>query len=110
MPLARPQWRDIERAVWWVRSGGRSFPASIVGRRHDRTRIRYDRGCMTAAHATFAAAGDKFEAAIEASDHVRLAWQANEVVVFDNWRMLHARGAAKGSDTNVRHLQRILVR
>jgi hypothetical protein len=109
LPLAIHQWRDIERAVWWVRSGVRSFPASIATRSHERIRLRYDRGCMTAADPTFAAAGDVLEAAIEASDHVRLSWQADDVVVFDNWRILHARGTARGSDAGVRRLQRILV-
>ena len=110
LPLTARQSREIERAVWWVRSGGRSFPASIVKRTGEVTVIRYDRGCMAAANPAFAAAGDLFDAAIEASDHVRLSWQADDAVVFDNWRMLHARGTASGPDTGVRRLQRILVR
>jgi alpha-ketoglutarate-dependent taurine dioxygenase len=109
LPLTSRQWREVERAVWWVRSGGRSFPASIV-KRKEGALFRYDRGCMTAAHRAFGAAGDLLEAAIEASDHVCLSWRPHDVIVFDNWRMLHARGTACGSDTGVRRLQRILVR
>jgi alpha-ketoglutarate-dependent taurine dioxygenase len=110
LPLGARQWRDIERAVWWVRSGARSFPASIMTRSHQGTLLRYDRGCMEPSVPEFARVGGVLESAIEASEHIRLTWKPNDVVVVDNWRILHARGAASRLDRGARRLQRILVR
>lgn len=101
--------RALERAVWWVRSGGRGFPASIIKRERDGTRVRYDRGCMTPADPAFTPAGEYFEQALRQASHVRLEWQRNDLVIIDNWRMLHARAAAEGLDAGSRRLQRILV-
>lgn len=109
LPLNERQWREVERAVWWVRSGGRGFPTSIVKRWQDQWLVRYDRGCMTPADRAFVAAGELFEETLHGAAYVRLQWQRNAVVVFDNWRMLHARGAADGGDAGIRCLQRILV-
>jgi alpha-ketoglutarate-dependent taurine dioxygenase len=109
LAFAERQWRALERTVWWVRSGGRGFPASIVKRARDGIRIRYDRGCMTPADLAFTLAGEFFEQALRQISHVRLEWQRNDMVIIDNWRMLHARAAAEGLDAGSRRLQRILV-
>jgi alpha-ketoglutarate-dependent taurine dioxygenase len=110
LPLHRRHWRTVERAVWWVHSGMRSFPASIVGRSPRGRFLRYDRGCMAPAHPVFAEAAHMLEAAIGATTHLPLSWKVNDVVVFDNWRVLHARGSTSLPDTSVRLLERILVR
>lgn len=109
LSFAERQWRALERAVWWVRSGGRGFPASIVTRREGMI-VRYDRGCMTPADPAFICAGELFEQALRQVAHLRLEWQRDDVVIFDNWRMLHARGDGDGRDAGLRRLQRILVR
>jgi hypothetical protein len=110
LSLTDSQWRTLERAVCWVRSGGRGFLAPIVSHRCDGTTIRYDGGCMTPADPSFAEAVELFEHSVNAAPHVRLEWQRNDVVIFDNWRILHARGDADGGDSGVRCLQRVLVR
>lgn len=108
-PFAERQWRTLERAVWWVRSGGRGFPASIAKRERGGMVVRYDRGCMAPADPTFTLAGELFEQALRQAPHVRLEWQRDDLVIIDNWRMLHARAAAEGRDTASRRLQRVLV-
>ena len=109
LPFAQRQWQALERAVWWVRSGGRGFPASIVKRGRDGMSFRYDRGCMSPADPAFTFAGELFEQALNQAPHVRLEWQRDDLVIVDNWRMMHGRTAAKGRDVGLRRLQRILV-
>lgn len=110
LSLTDRQWRALERAVCWVRSGGRGFLAAIVGHRDGRTMIRYDGGCMAPADPSFAGAAELFRDAVSAAPHVRLEWQRDDLVIFDNWRILHARGGASRADSGVRCLQRVLVR
>lgn len=109
LPFAERHWRALERAVWWVRSGGRGFPASVVKRELNRMTVRYDPGCMTPADPAFIPAGEFLEQALREAAHVLLQWQRNDLVIIDNWRMLHARAAAEGRDAGSRRLQRILV-
>jgi hypothetical protein len=109
LPFAERQWRALERAVWWVRSGGRGFPASIVKRVRGGMIVRYDRGCMTPADPAFTLAGELFEQALRQAPRVRLEWRRDDLVIIDNWRILHARAAADGRDAGSRRLQRILV-
>jgi alpha-ketoglutarate-dependent taurine dioxygenase len=42
--------------------------------------------------------------------HVNVKWQRGDVLVVDNWRMLHARAPGGSDDAGIRRLERILVR
>jgi alpha-ketoglutarate-dependent taurine dioxygenase len=108
--LSPRQRRAIKRAVWWVRSGGRAFLASVLSVSSDGERVRYDRGCMMPADPAFAPAASVFEEVLGSTTPMSVAWRAGDVVVIDNWRLLHARADGDGSDAGKRLLQRILVR
>lgn len=103
-------WRLLERAVWWVSSGGRAFPASIVRSNPTGRTIRYDAGCMKPAAAGFVESQCVFESALESASPTPVSWKANDLLIFDNWRMLHARAVGPTDDRGMRHLQRVLVR
>lgn len=109
LSLQARQWRDLERAVWWVHSGGRAFLTSVVREQDRRRVVRYDRGCMRPAVGACAGIADFFESAIEKALQHRLNWRQGDLVIFDNWRMLHARAAADGHDAGIRVLERVLV-
>jgi alpha-ketoglutarate-dependent taurine dioxygenase len=64
---------------------------------------------MQPAEQAFVAAGDLMEAAIERASVVALRWEAGDVAVIDNWRMLHGRAAGGVRDVGVRTLERVLV-
>ncbi len=65
---------------------------------------------MTPADPSFVDAASILHQALEQAVEVRLDWRANEVIVIDNWRMLHAREDGDDRDVDSRQLQRILVR
>jgi hypothetical protein len=73
-----------------VRNGRRSFYGSILDA--DRTFIRFDRGCMTPlsqrGHTALDVFSDQRHAGILHSHN----WRAGQIIVFDNWRVLHGRG------------------
>ena len=76
-------------SVFRVRNGRRSFFASVLDR--SRPFVRFDPGCMLPVDAegedTFAALSDIVEAKALSID-----WSVGDVLVFDNWRLLHGRG------------------
>jgi len=110
LELTSSEWRSLERAVWWVNSGGRSFPASIVQSHDDRKSVRYDTGCMKPAAAVFMESRQVLEEAIEMASPVAVVWEPDDLLIFDNRRVLHARAVGSDADRGVRHLQRVLVR
>lgn len=101
--------RAIKRSVWVVRSGSRSFLASVLSDRVDGRHIRWDRGCMEPAHPRFEAAGQALDAAAAALPTVKVHWEEGHGVVLDNWRLVHGRAAAAADDAGERQLDRVLV-
>jgi L-asparagine oxygenase len=110
LKLTTAEWRLLERSVWWVSSGGRSFPVSIVQSNDFGRTFRYDAGCMKPAARGFQESRRVLEEAIGDTSSTAIAWDANDLLIFDNWRMLHSRAAGQSDDRGVRHLQRVLVR
>lgn len=102
---------EIERAVWTISTGRRSFLGSAVlgalseGRKGP-IRLRYDRGCMKVADAAFSATSAMLECLIGDLQTERIDWEPGVTVVIDNSRMLHGRGS--GADSS-RELERVLV-
>jgi len=80
----------MEQAVFFVRNGRQSFYSSVVapGRRY----IRFDPGCMTPANPPAAAVVKMIARLRDSSASMALILQPGEILVLDNWRLLHARG------------------
>jgi hypothetical protein len=76
--------------VFLVRNGRRSFYGSIINQ--DRPFVRFDRGCMEPISPEGAKIGDAFSHARNANKTYRHDWQRGDILVLDNWRMLHGRG------------------
>jgi alpha-ketoglutarate-dependent taurine dioxygenase len=113
MTMTATERRELERAVWTVNTGRRSFLASVVlGRVSDRRegpiQIRYDRGCMEIADAAFLATSTRLDQLLGSLRTERIDWEPGITVVIDNARMLHGRGpGADGGGS--RKLERVLV-
>ena len=95
----------LESAPILVRSGRHSFYSTALS--PDRAFLRYDPGCLEAVD-------ERGRAALRVVEH-RLArgspdaheWRLGDILIIDNWRVLHGRGAsAHGSG---RRLARILI-
>ncbi len=82
----------LSSAPLLIRSGRRSFYSTILDRA--RPFLRYDPGCMEpidrrGEHALRAVHGALTRSAVHAHD-----WSQGEVLMIDNWRILHGRTAA----------------
>jgi alpha-ketoglutarate-dependent taurine dioxygenase len=91
---AAPELRSRERSVvrdgvFLVSNGGRSFYSSILGA--GRPFIRFDTACMrpTDAHAT--EAERVFRECLKQEESVEITWQSGDILVLDNWNVLHGR-------------------
>jgi hypothetical protein len=95
----------LEGAPILVRTGRRSFYSTILP--PDRAFIRYDPGCVEAVD-------DRGRAALKLLKQ-RLAlvspdiheWRRGDILIIDNWRVLHGRGPADHGSG--RRLVRILI-
>jgi hypothetical protein len=113
LTLGGTERRDLERAVWKVKAGSRSFLASVVLRStltppSSPLRMRYDAGCMNIADAAFAPTAGKLVRWLNELPIDRIHWEPGLTIVVDNWRMLHGRGEG-ADDSGIRELQRVLV-
>lgn len=103
----------LRRAVWVVDGGRGRFTSTILSRpcADGPEALRFDPSYMRPAHARFAGAADVLSAALDDRDPVRVEWDEGLAVVFDNWRVLHAR-AARETSTDAperRLLERVLL-
>ena len=89
-----------------VTNGRRSFFSTILSKK--RPYIRLDPGCMSpvtpaGAQALATLSKDKW-----ATEVVRFQWSINDILIIDNWRVLHGRVASSEKD-DTRELHRILI-
>lgn len=100
----------LRRAVWVVRPGRQAFYSSVLSRRTPcgPELIRYDPGCMTVLP-EFSEADEIMSEAVRTCQPIVVDWQMARTVVFDNWRLLHARPPAPRVADDDRILQRVLV-
>jgi alpha-ketoglutarate-dependent taurine dioxygenase len=94
----------LRRQTWLVDGGARPFYASIVDRAG---RVRFNPHVMMPTSARAGEAELAFQALIEDAEPVEHAWEANELLLLDNTRIVHARPPIGENDAN-RELERLL--
>ncbi len=87
-----------------VRTGRRSFYSTILD--HNRPFFRYDPGCMEPLDARGEQAMQIVSDAINRIEVIRHEWRRGEILLIDNWKMLHGRSATAADD---RQLFRVSV-
>lgn len=95
---------ELASAVFFVRSGRGSFYTTAF----DAAKgfLRFDPGCMRAATPSSVRIAEEFLSRIEkAKPHVH-AWASGDLLIIDNWRILHARPPWP---IQAGHLERVLV-
>lgn len=107
VPLSSSQRNLLETAPFLIRNGRRSFYSTVASRQRDY--IRFDMACMEPVSADGAELRESFEDALARSRHHEIAWQADQILVIDNWRALHGRYAAGGRTSTDRKLLRVYV-
>ena len=106
--LSEHEWCLMFSGVW--RSGYvRPFLCTLAFRGIDGTpRLRYDPGCMIPVSRTAIEVAKSIKEYLSKGRQVRLDWNEGDLLVLDNTRVLHARGAAAEPDYD-RVLARVLI-
>jgi alpha-ketoglutarate-dependent taurine dioxygenase len=107
-----PGFSDDERlllhsSTFLVRNGGKSFYASLLDSR--RRFIRFDPGCMEPMTTASVTAMQLYGMRRQRSRVIACDWEEGNVLIIDNWRMLHGRGNDVPADPQ-RRLLRVYVR
>src|ERR1700674_5823593 len=82
----------IGEGVFLIRSGRRSFYSSIASR--GRPWLRYDPGCMMPASSLALNAWHQMQNVIASRTPTPIHWQKGDLLVLDNWTVLHGRSEA----------------
>lgn len=98
---------NISGSIWKIKGPFGSFFSSILAYRNGIRTVRYDPMCMRPAN-HFAIRFDEMLSARDCQP-VRFDWKPSLVLIIDNWRMLHARGASSSDDSRSRCLERVLI-
>ena len=83
----------LRRDVWIVNGGREKFLSTVLA---GMTRVsvqflRFDTACMRPAHSRFESSASILRDAIAQASPMNHSWDSGEMLIFDNWRMLHAR-------------------
>ena len=99
----------LKSATLIVKHGKSSFYSPII--HENELYARYDPGCMFPASNDSNFALSLFDSILDKAEKSEACWKKNDVVVIDNWRILHGRGKpSQSSDLNsIRELHRVLV-
>jgi hypothetical protein len=89
----------------FVRTGRRSFCSTVLPA--DRAFLRYDPGCIEAADERGRRALGLVEQRLAQGLPDTHPWRRGDILIIDNWRILHARGPSDHSSG--RQLARILI-
>lgn len=95
----------LENAPILVRTGRRSFYSTILPKGRDF--LRFDPGCMEAIDRRGAEAMRLMEDRLAAARAERQDWRTGDMLLVDNWRILHGREPSNAG--NGRRLARVLI-
>lgn len=98
---------DTGHAVWRVAGPTGYFPCSLTFWHGDDKGFRYDPLCMKPMNQAAKNVASGLSVSQFASQEI--SWNYGRAVIFDNWRVMHGRGASNSSDCKRRKLVRILV-
>jgi hypothetical protein len=87
--LSETNLSELAAAVFFIRNGAASFYTTALDRR--RRFLRYDPGCMQPATPDSEAAVEHLHQILEKSSPHAHVWSGGDVLLIDNWRVLHAR-------------------
>jgi L-asparagine oxygenase len=99
--------RLLENSVWRTTNSS-SFLCSVIVRNNSQYLLRFDRDCMRPMTRKSLDAYKVIEAKTCQPSAIRVDWHTNDLLIIDNHRLLHARGAAIAPDLD-RVLTRVLI-
>jgi alpha-ketoglutarate-dependent taurine dioxygenase len=97
----------LEASPFLVRNGRRSFYSTICSR--SRIFIRFDAGCMMPQGAESEASAILIAHRAGEAGYTLVHWRTGDVLVLDNWNVLHGRGLEVSKASSDRKLLRVSV-
>ena len=107
LQISASEHASLEASPFLVRNGRRSFYSSICGR--SRPFIRYDAGCMVPQGAESEAMARLVARRARNASPTLVSWRSGDVLVIDNWNVLHGRGVGPAETSPDRKLLRASV-
>jgi hypothetical protein len=101
------EWQLLQHEIWKVQRR-QPFLCTLVERRDEQIALRFDRECMVPATRGAHRANSIMLHALEHARPVHVSWSPGDLLIIDNYRCLHGRGASVVSDED-RVLERILI-
>jgi alpha-ketoglutarate-dependent taurine dioxygenase len=97
----------LEAAPFLVRNGRRSFYSTVCS--PARPFIRYDAACMIPQDAESEASARLIARRVTEEGFTSVHWQTGDVLIIDNWNVLHGRGLGSDEASPDRKLLRVSV-
>jgi alpha-ketoglutarate-dependent taurine dioxygenase len=105
LPLHAFQRKQCESEVFLIRNGRHSFYSTITDR--SRPFVRFDPGCMTPCSDQGRAVMDAVN--VRPADLTEIEWESSDILIIDNWNVLHGRGRPNSVASSDRCLLRVSV-
>jgi L-asparagine oxygenase len=106
--LSDEEARALTGSLWVVGRTRRPFLAPMLEAVSGCLRLRFDPECVSPAEGAAVRASELLDAFLERQPVVPIAWCEGDLLVLDNFRVIHGRGMSDVPDPD-RHLQRVLV-
>lgn len=100
--------KSLAKNVWLVNGGRGRFYTSLLEENDNDYRLRFDLACMRPALSEFKSSADIMASVIASTTNQEVNWNANQCVIFNNWKLLHSRADAKNSADRI--LERIWLK
>lgn len=97
----------LERGIFLIRNGRHSFYSSIY--RASTGFVRFNRDCMKPVNDVARSGVVHVTEALDSASPLSINWSVGDVLFFDNWRVLHARGLNNAQTSSDRTLIRIAI-
>jgi alpha-ketoglutarate-dependent taurine dioxygenase len=104
--LSSHELRVLSTEQWRIDAGRKAFYSSVICANG----LRLDLDCMRPVCGDTSSTVAIIQSVLDRVKPTELHWNANRVVVIDNWRLVHARGVGDELDDEVRELERVLVK
>lgn len=99
----------VRRSVWTAKGPIGLFYCSMIFSAVGESGVRLDLCCMRPYNHSARIVLDSMAELLPVKERIEVGWRPNLTLVVDNWRMLHGRGSALGSDEGERIIERVLV-
>ena len=107
-PLIRKVSNYDRTGNWVVKAGRKPFYCHAITKKERSPGIRFDGHCMEPRGSAAIRESEVIKDFFTSTATQSIVWEANDLLVLDNWRVVHARGSAIKPDTN-RKIVRTLI-